>query len=205
MPREQPSAVSAPWSPPPHGPIKRRIIFIKWSLQARYVAVVFVSLLVAGFIVAWDLYYTFGRLILNEATATAIYPVFQQMHKLMVLKFAIFVVITVVIACFISHKFAGPLYRFERVAEQVGQGDLTVRVHLRKGDELTETAGHLNQMIIALQEKVLRDRRLAEQLSGKLTGISRSLQSDQLTPPEAAKVLETLSHEITSLTSEFYI
>lgn len=205
MSQEALSPATPPWLPSSSPRVKRRVIFVKRSLQTRYIAIVFVSLLIAGVIVAWDLYYTFGRLLLADATAPSLYPLFQQVHRLMVLKLGIFVVIAVVISFFISHKFAGPVYRFEKVAEQVGNGDLTTRVHLRKGDELGETAQCLNQMIIALQEKVLRDRRHAEQLAGKLAGIHRGLQSGQLTASEAAKVLETLSQEVTSLTNEFTV
>lgn len=206
MAQRQPSPVAPPWSSHATHPVKRRVIFVKWSLQARYVAVVFVSLLMAGIIVAWDLYYTLGRLVLNEAMApAALYPLFQQVHKFIVMKFAIYIVIAVVIAFFISHKFAGPVYRFEKVIKEIGQGNLTVRARLRRGDELIQTAESLNHMIIALQERILKDRRLAEQFSDTLTGLSRSLQSGQLTPAQAAPILQTLAQDVSSLTNEFTV
>jgi len=54
----------------------------------------------------------------------------------------------------ISHRFAGPLYRFRRTFEQVSEGDLSIRVVLRKRDYLKPEAEALDAMVASLRERV---------------------------------------------------
>lgn len=53
--------------------------------------------------------------------------------------------IAIAMAYFFPHPIAGPLFRIERdIKERIGNGDLTVRFNLRKGDELKELAESIN-------------------------------------------------------------
>ncbi len=59
----------------------------------------------------------------------------------------------VLMTIFFSHKVAGPIYRFERVCHELIEGNYDQRVVLRKGDEMQNLAGLLNEAI-----KNTRDR-----------------------------------------------
>ena len=52
------------------------------------------------------------------------------------------------------HRLAGPLYRFRWVFEQVGRGDLSLKVQIRKKDVLHQEEKALNEMIEMLAEKM---------------------------------------------------
>jgi len=54
----------------------------------------------------------------------------------------------------ISHRIAGPLYRFRNVFRAVAEGDLLVSVRLRPTDYLTQDADLLNEMIGALRQRI---------------------------------------------------
>lgn len=60
----------------------------------------------------------------------------------------------VVHALVISHRLAGPLYRFRRVWQAVAEGNLSVRARLRKNDYLTQEADAINEMIGALAGRI---------------------------------------------------
>jgi methyl-accepting chemotaxis protein len=62
---------------------------------------------------------------------------------------------TIVVMLFISHKIAGPLFRFEKELREVGEGDLTKDIILRKKDQITDMADSLNKMSARLREKIL--------------------------------------------------
>ena len=66
-------------------------------------------------------------------------------------------VATIIVTLFISHKLAGPLFRFEKEIREIGEGDLSKNIHLRKNDQVTAMAENLNRM--------------CEHLRGKITGI----------------------------------
>ncbi len=72
---------------------------------------------------------------------------------------------------FISHKIAGPLYRFEESLKEVGRGNLAHRFSLRKGDQLSQLADALNDMtstveagLSGIQENVREIKKEAELL-----------------------------------------
>lgn len=55
---------------------------------------------------------------------------------------------------FVSHRIAGPLFRFRSVFRAVANGDLWVRANLRKRDYLGKESEVLNEMIASLQSKI---------------------------------------------------
>lgn len=58
-----------------------------------------------------------------------------------------------------SHRIAGPMYRLIKSMERIRQRDLSFRVSLRSGDELTELADELNDVMDFLREQKLVDGR----------------------------------------------
>ena len=57
---------------------------------------------------------------------------------------------------FLSHKIAGPFYRFQKIFERIAQGDLSVRCYLRKFDEAQPVAKTLNQAVGFLDSSISR-------------------------------------------------
>ncbi len=55
---------------------------------------------------------------------------------------------------FLSHRIAGPLYRFEQTAQAIGNGDLSGAVRLRDGDELQDLARSMGGMVTGLRARV---------------------------------------------------
>jgi methyl-accepting chemotaxis protein len=55
----------------------------------------------------------------------------------------------------VSHRVAGPLYRFKKVFGEVGAGRLTTRVRLRQKDYLKEEASALDEMIQSIRARVV--------------------------------------------------
>ncbi len=59
-----------------------------------------------------------------------------------------------ILALFLPQRIAGPIYRIEEDLRRVGEGDLTVKVVLRKGDILFDFADNINGTIADLQKRV---------------------------------------------------
>ena len=66
---------------------------------------------------------------------------------------AVFLLLTVH-SLFVSHRIAGPLYRFKMVFKALADGDLAVRANIRKHDYLHPHAKALNEMIEALETQI---------------------------------------------------
>ncbi len=72
----------------------------------------------------------------------------------------------------ISHRLAGPVYRLEQAIAAVSAGRLDLTVRLRKGDELSELALALQELIDTWRGSAERTQALIGQLSAALTRLA---------------------------------
>ncbi len=92
---------------------------------------------------------------------------------------------------YLSHKIAGPLYRFYATLEEMEKGNMTTRIHLRKYDEAQFLAIRFNQTLqhfdsfFAKLKGILREKRLSpgettSQIQKELDSIKTSADSEKL-------------------------
>ena len=79
------------------------------------------------------------------------------------------------IMLYTSHKIAGPLYRFEKSLDEIGNGDLTHRFTLRTDDQLGELAGKLNEFNSNLDGAVRSIQQSAAELETTLAEMLMAL------------------------------
>jgi HAMP domain-containing protein len=65
---------------------------------------------------------------------------------------AVLIPAAAVFSIYLTHRLAGPLFRIERTARELIRGNLALRIRLRKGDELHELAGLLNEVLDTLEQ-----------------------------------------------------
>lgn len=167
-------------------PFRRRQYFINSRFQAgfilKFVAVLFLggilSIMVTMLTTQSTLTSTFaGSRLVIEKTSMAILPsvIFTTILTILVVG-----VVVVIITLLVSHKIAGPMYRFEQDLEEISRGNLQKKVHIRNGDQFDSVARKLNEMVVGLNSRL---RPLQEQLD-KLTerakeeNFPRSFQDD---------------------------
>jgi methyl-accepting chemotaxis protein len=177
---------------------QRKTVLVKRSLQLKYIGMVFLSVLVASLIVGGDVYYSLTQVMLTECPSVSDRIV--QFNTFIVAKVALYLVLMLLISLYVSHRFAGPIYRFEKSAQAVGGGDLTHRVSLRTGDELMELQEEFNGMAAGLQALVQKDRNLAARLSDRVEELSRKAGDAAL-----REDLKALKVELDHLTKSFTV
>jgi methyl-accepting chemotaxis protein len=79
---------------------------------------------------------------------------------------------------YLSHKIAGPLYRFQIIFEQVAQGDLAARCHLRKFDEAKSVAASLNTALETLDREFGRLKQLVKENPSDAGPLVRRLEAE---------------------------
>ncbi len=65
---------------------------------------------------------------------------------------AALIVAAAAFSLYLTHRLAGPLYRLHQSARELAQGNLTLRVRLRRGDELHELAHVANTALVNLDQ-----------------------------------------------------
>lgn len=71
-------------------------------------------------------------------------------NKKLIPKFLLLLTFIVFGSIYISHKIAGPLYRFYVGLAEIGKGNLRTRIHLRKYDEAHPLAARFNKDVESL-------------------------------------------------------
>ena len=179
---------------------QRKTVLVKRALQLKYIGMVFLSVLVASMIVGGDVYYSLMRVMLTECPSISDRVV--QFNTVLLVKIALYLGLMLLISLYVSHRFAGPIYRFEKSCQALSAGDLTHRVSLRTGDELMELQEEFNGMAAALQALLQKDRNLAQRLSERVEEIAKRL------PPGADSTrddLKALKVELDHLTKSFKV
>jgi methyl-accepting chemotaxis protein len=83
------------------------------------------------------------------------------------------------ITLFLPQRIAGPLYRIEKdLNDVVSRGDLTHRIELRKGDEVTDLAEAVNMTVDSLREKIERINEPAVKLNAKIIELQGQTDHD---------------------------
>ena len=134
---------------------QRRTIFIKKNLQIRYMVLMVACVLCGLLIMGLELTATLNDLFDNyPVLVQPIYDEFIPIVASFFYKIAIYIILIVIISAFVSHKMAGPVYRFEQTCKEIAKGDFSQRVHLRKGDQFTELQDAFNTMMDVVEKNI---------------------------------------------------
>lgn len=139
----------------PRPQFKRRTIFIKKNLQLRYMMMIILSVLCGLAIMTFEITATLNDLF--DTYPVLVQPIYDQFLPIAAgffYKIAIYLLFVVLISAILSHKMAGPVYHFERVCKAIAKGDFSQRVHLRKGDQLTDLQRDFNAMMDKVEEEI---------------------------------------------------
>ncbi len=145
----------------PQKPLARRnTIFIKKSLQLRYMALIILSVLCGVAIMTFELTATLSDLFdAHPVLMQPIYDEFFHVAASFFYKIMIYLLFVVLFSAFLSHKMAGPVYRFEQACKAIAKGDFSQRVHLRKGDQFIDLQNNFNAMMDRVEEEINKNKK----------------------------------------------
>lgn len=98
---------------------------------------------------------------------------------------------------FVSHRIAGPLYRFRAVLQTFAEGNLAIRANIRKQDYLQKEAETINEMIGVWENKIRSMKGQACQLQDGLVELKKAM--NPAGGPDAEKALEGVEAKIVGL------
>ncbi|MDL2121643.1 MAG: hypothetical protein LWX51_00875 [Deltaproteobacteria bacterium] len=140
---------------------KRRQYFIKKDYQFKFILKFCIVVLVGAFISTGLLFlfsqgtltssFDNSRLVIRN-TSFAILPAVILTN---IITLVLITLSSIVVIMFISHKIAGPMFRFEKDLTDIGKGNLVKKISLREKDQFAEIATSMNNMTMELHNKVL--------------------------------------------------
>jgi methyl-accepting chemotaxis protein len=168
-------------------PNQRRIIFINKAFQGRFILNVLLLILLSGLCSALLVYWITGgdlqaesqtahENITNALDHLGISLVLSNLAAMLIVgALAVFMVL------YASHKIAGPLYRFEKICHQIGDGQLDAMTALREHDQLQDLGTAFTGMVDKLRQRHIRQLELIEKITLHIDELEKdaSLSSDQ--------------------------
>lgn len=188
-------------------PERRKKTYIKPIFQRRFI-LQFLSLIVLGLAVFSISVYIYSQQTLTTAFINSKLRVMTTgdflLPALLVMAFIITAVVSVVTGLrllLFSHKIAGPLYRLEKTAEAVGEGNLNLEVRLRSGDELQEVAQSMDTMVRELRSRT----QVIKKQNDRLLELIRQCEKIGGMPPELLRSLRETQAELSQAVSHFQV
>ena len=153
---------------------RRKNYFIDKKFQTNFILRFCVLIVVTGVFVMAVLYALSGKAttvsfvnlrVIVQSTADFILPLLVQTF---VASTIIVGLATIVVTLFVSHRIAGPSYRFKKVLSALAEGDFSLSCKVRPKDSLKDVAAAFTDMTGHVQKKLsLIDKGLTD-LKGKV-------------------------------------
>lgn len=157
--------------------IKRKIIIIDKVLQFRYAGILIASMImVIGIIVGNIMYFVQANKEII-ATSPGAGALIYGMTKSLVIILICYVILVTIYSLFVSHKFAGPIYRFKQTLNDMANGDLTARVFLRDKDELNDMRESLNKAVKKIHTLVKQDKEKTQEIQTMLKNVKEKVSA----------------------------
>lgn len=164
---------------------KRRNYFVKQDFQGRFVLRFFLTILLSAVVFtvilsifsAHTITITYRDSFLRiEKTPKALFYEIIRAHGLYI--FLIGVGIST-LSLFLSHRIAGPLFRFEKSIEEIIKGNLSFRIKLRKKDEAKELAEAMNRMIETLSSYLSDIKAITDDIEKNLLETKKAVEEQK--------------------------
>jgi len=165
---------------------KRKQIYINMDLQFKYSLVLIFTMFIEMIIVGLAVMYVFSQP-KPDVPGANIYFIYR-----VVLAIIIFLTLCNITAgVYLSHKIAGPLFRFVMCTREVANGNVKIMVNLRKGDEMKELEASFNDMTERIRSVVREDRQRLSDVAEALQVIETNCS--KLSKAEKDKVTEEIA------------
>jgi methyl-accepting chemotaxis protein len=187
--------------------MRRRTYFIEKKFQTNFI-IKFCSLVIVGGLLTIGIIYFLAKQstsvsivnsrVIVRSTADFLLPVLFQTVAVVVVLIGL---AAVGVTLLVSHKIAGPLYRFQKVMQTLTEGDFSKDFRIRKLDQLQSLADEFNNMIRKTRGQLNLLKNNFVSLKSKLDDLPESDVSSQ--KRTSLKELKSISEELNKIIKYF--
>ncbi|MFA5090277.1 MAG: HAMP domain-containing protein [Candidatus Omnitrophota bacterium] len=137
---------------------RRRRYLINAGLQWRYLKIILVAIILPTILFSGCIYYLIfsmmaEQLALPESIAYNLAPVLNKINLIILFGLPVICIVVLSWGLLISHRIAGPLYRLEQDLDKIAGGDFSLRIRIRKKDELGSLVARINLLLDKITER----------------------------------------------------
>lgn len=190
---------------------KRRNYFIKKDFQGKYIFTYFINVLVGSIIFALILS------IFSANTITVLYDNYTlqvgltptillqrvlSAHWLFIILGGSLVVVG---SMLLTHRVAGPMFRFEKTVDQMIDGNFGCQIILRTKDEGKDLADRLNHLNKLMSIQILELLQLNDQMQTGIEALRTSAAGAADTLPDQIENLQAVQDQVARILNRFTI
>lgn len=174
---------------------KRRKYFIDKQLQTKYLVLTILLLAIYTFLFVVILIFpyivplTFDAPLEEQAEAARM---LLTLHKSIWPALGAVILIMSSVSIFITHKIAGPVYRFKQTLAEISGGNLDVSIKLRDKDDLKDLAEEFNLVIGDLRGFVSTLRDDYETMSSCINELEEKIKKNQVSNADGKALIEKM-------------
>lgn len=157
---------------------RRRNYFIEKEFQAKFILKFCAIVALAGLFTVGILYFLamksttvsiVNSRVVVKTTADFMLPILIQTVVIVTIFTSL---ATIVVTLLVSHKIAGPLYRFKKIMQALGAGDFSGSCKIRRTDQLQDVCDDFSTMIVKVRENLVYLKEGLASLKEKLGNLS---------------------------------
>lgn len=174
---------------------KRRRYFVDKQLQTKYIVLTILLLVVYTLLFVFILVFPYALPLsldvpIEEQTKAA--RMLLALHKSIWPALGAVILIMSTASIFITHKIAGPVYRFKKALAEIARGNLEVSVKLREKDDLKDLAEDLNMVIDELRGFVQTLQGDYATMSSCISELEDKIKSNQISNETGQELIQKM-------------
>ena len=127
--------------------VVRKKYIVKKGFQLRFMIVIILSMVLIAIVTGLSIYSAVMQTLVNEFHGENLAMIQHAITYKLFIRSLLLIFAIAVLSVFISHRVAGPVYKFERIIGDLAQGKHVKEFNLRKRDEFYELALAINNLI----------------------------------------------------------
>jgi methyl-accepting chemotaxis protein len=174
---------------------KRRKYFIDRQFQTKYIILTILLLVIYTFLFVVILMFpyivplSFDAPLEEQAEAARM---LLTLHKSIWPALGAVILIMSSVSILVTHKIAGPIYRFKKVLAEISGGNLDISIKLRDKDDLKDLAEEFNLVISDLRGSVATLRDDYETMSSCIIELEEKIKKDQIHKEDGKALIEKM-------------
>ncbi|MEK6645337.1 MAG: hypothetical protein AABY84_01490 [Candidatus Firestonebacteria bacterium] len=175
---------------------KRRQYLINKKMQLKYAAMIAGTLIFLLVLIELHTFYII-KAILPNLFSTSVKEEIRDIVSKLLISGVLYLILITVLSIFVSHKIAGPVYRFNKdINEIIHTGKFDKYIRVREKDELQDVAKALNNLIQDWSHKSETIKINHKVIADKIEQVIKELQTSNLPENLKAKNIAELHEAI---------
>ena len=127
--------------------VVRKRYIVKKGFQLRFMVIIITAMVLIAIVTGLSIYTAVMQTLVNQFHGENLAMIQHAITYKLLIRSLLLIFAIAIISVFISHRVAGPIYKFERIIKDIALGKDVKEFKLRKRDEFYELALAINNLI----------------------------------------------------------